>query len=318
MSRISIVIRAHNEEAHIGRLLTGVLHQSRSPDQIIVVDSGSTDATLAIASAFDVQIVQIAPEDFSFGRALNRGLEAATGDIAVFASAHVYPLYDSWLGLLTEPFEDESVALAYGRQQVPEGGRFSEQQLLARWFPPRSVKRQRDPFCNNANAAIRMSVWRDLPYDEDLTGLEDMDWATRALARGFHLAYVAEATVAHVHDESFNQVMNRYRREAIAHKQIYNEQRMSLATALWLGASNVVGDLRDARKQGVLSENALDIPKFRVAQFYGTYRGFRQHGPVPELLRRRFYYPPEAEHAAPVDHSSTGRAIDYEGPLPDR
>jgi glycosyltransferase involved in cell wall biosynthesis len=318
VSTLSLVIRCHNEEAHIGRLLTGVMHQTRRPDEIVVVDSGSTDATLAIASAFDVRIVHIAPEDFSFGRALNHGLETATGEVTVLASAHVYPLYDSWLELLTAPFADAEVALAYGRQQVPEGGRFSEQQLLTRWFPPRSVTRQRDPFCNNANAAVRLSVWRELPYDEDLTGLEDMDWAARALARGYVLSYVAEATVAHVHDESFNQIVNRYRREAIAHKAIHNDQRMPLASALWLGASNIVGDVRDAQKQGVLTEHLLDIPKFRFAQFYGTYRGFRQQGPVSELLRKRFYYPPEAEHAAPIDGAAAGRAIDYEGPLPDR
>jgi len=315
---LSLVIRCHNEEAHIGRLLTGVMHQTKRPDEIIVVDSGSTDATLAIASAFDVQIVTIAPEDFSFGRALNCGLRNASGEIAVVASAHVYPLYDSWLELLTAAFDEDDVALAYGRQQVPEGGRFSEQQLMARLFPPRSVMRQRDPFCNNANAAIRMSVWRSLPYDEELTGLEDMEWATRAISRGYVLSYVADATVAHVHDESFTQVVHRYRREAIAHKQIYSDQRMSLAGALWLGASNIVRDIGDARRRGVLTETLPDIPRFRLAQFYGTYRGFRQHGPVPELLRKRFYYPPEAEHIAPVDPATTGQPIDYEAPLPDR
>jgi glycosyltransferase involved in cell wall biosynthesis len=315
VSKLSLVIRAHNEEAHIGRLLTGVLHQTVRPDEIIVVDSGSTDATLAIASAFDVDIVQIRPDDFSFGRALNRGIERATGDVVVFASAHVYPVLDTWIELLVAPFTDNAVALSYGRQQVPDGGRFSEQQLLTRWFPTRSVARQRDPFCNNANAAIRRSVWDSLPYDEELTGLEDMDWASRALAKGHLLSYVAEATVVHVHDEGFDQIVNRYRREAIAHKQIYNEQRMPLATALWLGANNIIGDLRDAKRQGALAHNLADIPRFRVAQFYGTYRGFRQQGPVPDLLRRRFYYPPEDEHAIPSEHPTKGRVIDYEEPL---
>jgi glycosyltransferase involved in cell wall biosynthesis len=316
--RVSVLIRAYNEEAHIGRLLTGIAHQTVKPDEIVLVDSGSTDATLAIASAFSVRIVHVAPGDFSFGRALNRGLEAATGDIAVLASAHVYPLFDSWLQLLLKPFDDESVALSYGRQQVPEGGRFSEQQLLARWFPPQSVSRQRDPFCNNANAAIRRSLWQELPYDEQLTGLEDMDWGARAIARGYVLSYVAEAVVAHVHEESFSQVVNRYRREAIAHKRIYSEQRMPLPTAAWLALKNISGDLRDAARQGALGSHASDIVGFRLAQFYGTYRGFHQHGPVTESLRKRFYYPPEAEHVLPQALHAVGRPIDYEEPLPKR
>jgi glycosyltransferase involved in cell wall biosynthesis len=316
--RIALIIRCHNEEAHIGRLLTGALHQTRVPDEIILVDSGSTDATVSIASAFPTKIISIPPEDFSFGRALNVGLAASESDFAVFASAHVYPVYDSWIEQLVAPFGDERIALSYGRQQTPPDGRFSERQLLTRWFPSRSVARQRDPFCNNANAAIRRSVWETLPYDEQLTGLEDLDWARRALDLGYELSYVAEAPVVHVHDESFRQVVNRYRREAIAHKQIYDEHGMPLRTAVRLGVANIVGDARDARRHGLLATQLPDIVRFRGAQFYGTYRGFRQRGPVTELLRQRFYYPPDSDHRVVGDETSLGSAIDYDGPLPNR
>jgi rhamnosyltransferase len=316
--RVALIIRCHNEEAHIGRLLTGALHQTRVPDEIILVDSGSTDATVSIASAFPTKIISIPPEDFSFGRALNVGLATSSSDFAVFASAHVYPVYDSWIEQLVAPFQDEQIALTYGRQQAPQDGRFSEQQLLTRWFPARSVARQRDPFCNNANAAIRRAVWETLPYDEQLTGLEDLDWAKRALDQGHGLSYVAEAPVIHIHDESFRQVVNRYRREAIAHKQIYDEHGMPLRTAVRLGVANIVGDARDARRRGLLTTQLPDIVRFRGAQFYGTYRGFRQRGPVNELLRQRFYYPPDSDHRVVGDETAMGSAIDYDGPLPNR
>jgi rhamnosyltransferase len=310
----ALIVRCYNEEAHIGRLLTGALRQTHAPEEIIVVDSGSSDATLAIASAFPVQIVHIEPSEFSFGRALNLGLEAASSDLAVLASAHVYPLYDSWIERLIEPFERSDVALSYGRQQPPPGGRFSEQQLMARWFPSRSVETQRHPFCNNANAAIRRSFWENQPYDETLTGLEDLDWAKRAIDRGMLLSYVAEAPVIHVHDESFWQVVNRYQREAIAHKRIYKDQEMRLHTAVRLGVANILEDVREARKRDVLRGHLADIPLFRVAQFYGTYRGFAQKGPVPDLLRRRFYYPPE-QAEVPDERAPAGRLIDYDEPV---
>lgn len=89
---ISVVIRCFNEEEHIGRLLSGLLMQSVQPERIIVVDSGSTDATLAIAARFPVEIHHIAPDVFSFGRSLNVGCRAATGELIAIASAHVYPL----------------------------------------------------------------------------------------------------------------------------------------------------------------------------------------------------------------------------------
>jgi rhamnosyltransferase len=312
---VSLIIRCFNEEAHIGRLLTGAIGQTCAPDEIVVVDSGSTDETLSIASAFDVQILPIAPDLFSFGHALNVGIAASTAEIAIFASAHVYPMYDTWIEHLIAPFDDERVALTYGRQQAPLSGRFSEQRLLSQWFPAQSARRQRHPFCNNANAAIRRSAWEDRHYDEQLTGLEDLDWAKHAMEAGHSIAYVAEAPVVHVHDESFKQVTNRYRREAIAHKDIYNDQEMGMATAARLAAINIFGDYREALHEGRLQENVVDIPRFRLAQFIGTYRGFSQSGPVTDVLKRRFYYPSaNGNMASDREDSEIGRPIDYDAP----
>jgi rhamnosyltransferase len=310
---VSLVIRCFNEEAHIGRLLTGVLRQTHAPAEVVIVDSGSTDKTIAIASKFNVQVVSIAPELFSFGHALNVGISASTAEIAIFASAHVYPVYNDWIAQLIAPFADGRVALTYGRQHTPPGGRLSEQRLLSQWFPAQSVRRQRHPFCNNANAAIRRSVWERRPYDEELTGLEDLDWAKYAMENGHSIAYVAEAPVVHVHDESFMQVFNRYRREAIAHKDIYNDQEMGVVTAARLAAINILGDYREAARTHRLRENLGDVPRFRVAQFLGTYRGFAQSGPVTDVLKRRFYYPSsEAAVAANRRPGDLGKAIDYD------
>ncbi len=314
--KVAVVIRCRNEEGHIGRLLTGLMRQRQRPDEIIVVDSGSTDATLSIASAFPTRIVHIDAEDFSFGRACNVGVQATESDVSVFVSAHCYPLYDTWISEMAKPFSDPDVALVYGRQTGPPGVRFSEQRLFETWFPETSVPRQRHPFCNNANAAIRRSVWEGIRYDEYLTGLEDLDWAKRALEEGHVLAYNAEAPVVHVHEEDFAQVLNRYRREAIAHKQIYDEQRMHLVDAVRLGAVNVFSDWAAATRQQVPPRTYLSIAKFRIAQFAGTYRGFAQQGPVTALLRRRFYYPDVSSARGEQAPSARGHAlIDYDAPL---
>lgn len=291
------------------------MRQRRRADEIIVVDSGSTDATLSVASAFPTKVVRIAAGDFSFGRGCNVGVEAASSDIAIFISAHCYPVYDTWIEEMVAPFERSDVALTYGRQTGPPDVRFSEQRLFETWFPKQSVARQRHPFCNNANAAIRRSVWADIRYDEDLTGLEDLDWAKRALAAGGVLAYVAEAPVVHVHDENFSQVVNRYRREAIAHKQIYDDQRMSLIEAGRLAAVNALSDWKEVRKVGHPGVYYLSVGKFRLAQFWGTYQGFAQQGPVSGLLKRRFYYPDERRTTKASEPTGEHRVIDYDVPI---
>jgi rhamnosyltransferase len=291
MTTVSVVIRALDEAEHLPALFSGLLRQSRRPDQVIVVDSGSTDDTVAIARAHGAGVVHIAPQEFSFGRSLNRGCAQATGEILVFASAHVYPLDEKWLDLLVSPFDRPDVGLVYGQQTGDDRTHFSELEVLRRWFPEIGDENQESPFCNNANCAVRASAWRDLPYDEELTGLEDLDWAKRALAAGWKIVYEANASVAHIHDESFAQIRNRYRREAIAHRRIFHDQHMGLLSAVGLCLLAVGRDYLAAIPRRQLLGNLFTIPTFRAAQYLGTWEGFRHRGNVSTALRRRFYYP---------------------------
>lgn len=287
----SLVIRCFNEEEHIGRLLAGVMEQSVKDVEIIVVDSGSTDATISIASRYPVKVVNIRPEAFSFGHALNVGCAAATGEFLVMASAHVYPVYKDWLENLIRPFVDGSVALVYGKQRGDASARYTEQQIYKRWFPDVDITHQKHPFCNNANAAVRRSLWQRLPYDENLTGLEDLDWATRAIKLGSKIVYSADAEIIHIHNETPKKIYNRYRREAIAFKHIFPHERFNFLDFIRLVIANTFTDYYHAFKDGVLARNIFSIPVFRSFQFWGTYAGYRQHGMVTQQLRNRFYYP---------------------------
>jgi len=316
MPRCSVVIRCYNEEEHIGRLLTGIMEQTIADEtEIIVVDSGSTDATVAIASRFPTEVISITPEEFSFGRALNIGCEAASGDILVFASAHVYPVCEDWLERIVEPFVDPDVALVYGKQRGNEVTKYSEHKIFEKWFPDTPNWDQSHPFCNNANAAVRRSVWEELPYDEDLTGLEDLDWAKRAQERGYKIVYESDAEIIHVHDESWESILNRYRREAIALKRIFPQEQFHFWDFLRLFTSNVLSDYYHAWNDGVLVSNLPDICLFRLMQFWGTYRGFSHSGPVGSKLKNRFYYPNDLDardRGDTSDDSSGSQEIEYD------
>jgi glycosyltransferase involved in cell wall biosynthesis len=290
VKKCSIVIRAYNEEAHIGRLLEGIRHQTLRDVEVILVDSGSTDATMAIAARYGARIVHIRPEEFTFGRSLNLGLAAATRDLAVIASAHVYPVYPDWLERLLAPFADPAAALAYGKQRGPETARFSEQQVFARWYPDQSVSRQAHPFCNNANAAVRRSVWLEHPYDETLTGLEDLAWAKEVKSEKYEVAYVAEAEVIHVHHETPGGVRNRYRREAMAFKRIYPEAHFNLYDFLRNVTASIGFDLLHAARGRVFWRSLASIFWFRWNQFRGTYQGYRHASALTPELRQTFYY----------------------------
>jgi glycosyltransferase involved in cell wall biosynthesis len=286
----SIVIRAYNEEKHIGRLLEGIRQQTLQDVEILLVDSGSTDGTVSVAESFGARIVRIPPTEFTFGRSLNFGVRAATRELVVIASAHVYPVYPDWLESLLRPFKDEDVALIYGKQRGPESAHFSEQQIYHQWYPDISRPRQVTAFCNNANAAIRKSLWEQNPYDETLTGLEDLAWAKWAQEQGYDIAYVAEAEIVHVHNETPDGVFNRYRREGMAFKQIYPEAHFSLYDFVRLTTMNILSDLWHAARERVPWRNIPSIFWFRFMQFHGTRMGYRESGLLTPQLRETFYY----------------------------
>ena len=91
LPKVSIIIRCLNEEKYIGRLLAGISEQDYDNIEIVVVDSGSTDATLSIVSNYSCRVLNIKPEDFSFGYALNVGCKAASGDICPIDKPEVPP-----------------------------------------------------------------------------------------------------------------------------------------------------------------------------------------------------------------------------------
>lgn len=286
----SIVIRTLNEAEHLDALFDSIELQSQQPDEIVLVDSGSTDQTVAIAEARGASIVHIPPGDFTFGRALNWGCEVAKGEVLVFVSAHVYALEDSWLSFLIEPFVDTKVGLSYGGQTGDHRSNFAEIQLLKRWFPDDGgTLDQQNPFCNNANCAVRRSLWEDEPYDESLTGLEDMAFARQIRSLGHHIAYVPGAKVAHVHEEAARQTFNRYRREAIAYQNIFGSEQMGLSSATGLAAASITSDVRAA----IRARNFAAIPSamsFRAAQFAGAWAGHRDDPSESRQIVRRMYY----------------------------
>lgn len=296
----SLIVRAFNEERHIGRLLEGVRRQTVQDVEIILVDSGSTDATAAIAARYGAQVVHIPPAEFTFGRSLNLGIAAATRGLVAIASAHVYPVYPDWLERLLTLFSDQKVALTYGKQRGDSHSKFSERQIFARWFPEVSTPRQEHPFCNNANAALRRSVWQAHPYDEMLTGLEDLAWAKWAFEQGHAIAYASEAEVIHVHNETSQGIRSRYRREGMAFKRIYPEAHFSLYDFARNMLSSIGFDLLHAARARQFWRSLPGIFWYRTAQFWGTYLGYRHSSLSTTDLRQMFYYHLGWEKAEPA------------------
>lgn len=103
--RISVVCPTHNSAAFIERTVETILAQTRLPDEIVLVDDGSTDGTVAIITAQaerhpDIRWRILTGERRGPGAARNRGILAATGDWIAFLDSD-----DLWLPSKLEAVE---------------------------------------------------------------------------------------------------------------------------------------------------------------------------------------------------------------------
>lgn len=290
----SIVVRTLNESKHLPDLFEAIGRQD-TPGlevEVVVVDSGSTDGTLEIAERYGARIVHIRKEDFSFGRSLNVGCRAASGAYLVFISGHCIPVDEHWLFELVAPLSEESgIAYSYGRQVGAEDSRFSECRIFEKYFPDQSAIPQEGFFVNNANSALLRSVWETHPFDEELTGLEDMALAKRLQYDGYKIAYVAEAPVYHIHEESWRQVRWRYEREAIALQRIMPEVHVGFRDFVRYFTGAVFLDLGVAVQERKIFDSAAEILRFRMMQFWGSYRGNHEHRKLSRRMKEKYFYP---------------------------
>ncbi len=89
---VSVVIPAYNAEKYIGRAIDSVLAQTRQPDEIIVVDDGSTDNTADVIKSYGSRVHSIHQENGGASVARNTGIEAAKSEWIAFLDAD-----DEWL-----------------------------------------------------------------------------------------------------------------------------------------------------------------------------------------------------------------------------
>jgi len=306
-----IVIRAFNEEEHIGRLLTGVFEQHIKPKEVVVVDSGSTDATLSIASRFPVKIVTIAKEEFSYGRALNIGCSHISTDFIVLVSAHAYPLRRDWIQNLLAPFENAAIGVVYGRQCSDEGAHYSEKRIMNQWFPGVVDGQDNHTFCNNANTAVRRTIWEFVQYDEKLFGLEDVDFAKKIGVEGYRVEYAEKALVVHVHRQKWSEIYNRYYREALSLKYIYPHEHIGKREIIYLLFANIISDFISSLRERVFIRVWAEIIAFRFTQFLGTYKGFCKGAVNINTLKEKFYYPNISKEMCDKESIEEDQVINY-------
>lgn len=180
---ISVVIPAYNEEKSLPLTLDSLKKLDRQPDEILVVDGGSTDKTGSVAENYHARVLVVPHHGIGFAR--QQGLKAAASEIIAFTDADTLVPHD-WLTKIEATLNQPGVVCVFGTFRVPSG-----------WWAYRWYINLIQPVLNQIYywfgipmaPGQNISFWKDKAlaaggFPEDFKIAEDIEMARRLMKIG--------------------------------------------------------------------------------------------------------------------------------------
>jgi len=197
---VSVIATVHNEGAAIDDLLASLARQTRRPDEVVIVDGGSTDDTLArlrraeAAGMLPLTVLSQPGCNISAGR--NAAIAAARGPVIACADAGVR-LDPGWLAALVAPLEQPCPPEVVSGFFVPDARTPFEVALAATTLPALRDVRPESFLPSSRSVAFQKSAWQAVGgYPEWLDYCEDLVFDLRLRAAGCRFAFAPQAVVA--------------------------------------------------------------------------------------------------------------------------
>lgn len=197
--KVSVIVPVRDEEQSIRELLDSLLQQTRPPDEIVITDGGSVDATPQIIEEYirkgaPVRLIRAGAA--LPGRGRNLGAAQASCEWLGFTDAGIR-LAKDWLETLVARAEaDDSIDVVYGSWQ-PVTDTFFKQCAAIAYVPPPSLHdgvlvRPR----SIASTLLRREAWRAVNgFPEHLRSAEDLVFMDRVENAGYRSVFEPRAQV---------------------------------------------------------------------------------------------------------------------------
>jgi len=264
---ISIIIRTYNEAEHIRQCLEAIHSQKINKSfEVIVVDSGSEDETCNICKLYNAKIVCISKSEFTFGRALNYGINAAAGRVIVSISGHCIPRSKFWLNKLASPIFNKNTGLTFGSHEADPTARTSEYNYFKSVYSKTTRKGLIADHFNNGNSAFLKTLWKKSPFNESISAQEDVIFARTAYQNGDKIEYVPSARVIHCHKYNNSDLYNRFLKDYKVNlsKKINNQDSPLLLKSILV---NFYTDIALSLRRKVFIRALPGVICFRTLQF---------------------------------------------------
>ena len=241
--KVSVVIPTKNAGLLLASVLDAILSQQTDwPFDVLVIDSGSTDGTVALVKQMSsVRLIEIPAKEFAHGKTRNFAISQTNGEYIAMLTQDALPANQLWLaGLVNTIDADQRIAGVFGRHiAYPEATVFARQELEQHFlgFLPQPVVELNDSiryeqeegyrqflyFFSDNNALLRRSVWEAIQYPE-VDFAEDQAWAKLIIEAGYRKAYAHDAVVFHSHNYGFWERLQRSFDEAYSLGRLFNYQ----------------------------------------------------------------------------------------------
>ena len=264
---VSIVIPMYNAEKLIEKVLKAIFEQKVSlPDEVIVVNDGSTDNSLSLVKQLckEKKINVIPQPNQGTVSATNRGFRTASGDIICSVDADVV-LHNDWLQNILIEFNDPKVGAVQGYYQTPTNvsffARMAGYDMEKRYD---SMKQKYVTQVNTGNTAYRKSALDKVGFfDPKFTYAYDNDMSYRLLDAGYQLVFKKNALCDHYWKANINGYMRQQYWSGYGRMQVIRKHKR-----------NFLGDTTSGSRmilQVPLTLTAIFLIIFGFAFFFATF-----------------------------------------------
>jgi glycosyltransferase involved in cell wall biosynthesis len=266
--RLSIIVATMNRPYAIANLLSSVAKQTFIPQEFILVDQSTGDATKEVCDEYAARIaakgqmfIYLRQDIPSLVRARNRGLSAATGDIICFVDDDVI-LYDDYFEKIAFYFLDPQVGGVSGNVVVtnePKGFKWELRKFLMGFF-----------LLSNYDGRMTISTFGYPIYEREITRTMRVE-----LFGGYSMNFRRDLAMRHKSDEWFSGYS--FREDVDLSYRISREAKLILVP--------------DARFiHDVSTINRLDVYKLKRMQFKNYFYLFRKFHQYEFISWPLFFY----------------------------
>jgi glycosyltransferase involved in cell wall biosynthesis len=206
----SVVIPVYNAARYLLALLDALASQTHPPDEIILVDDGSTDHSVNLSQEWahhhhEVQVTILCQPNQGPAAARNLGATTSHMDVVLFIDSDCYPR-ENWIEKMLAPFQDPQIVGvqgAYRCRQKEWIARFIQLEIEERY--ERMLRKPWIDFIGTYSAAYRREVFPENGgFDTRFTAAsgEDADFSFRLACQGHRMVFQPEANVYHQHPDS--------------------------------------------------------------------------------------------------------------------